>query len=367
MRLQPGRRRILALAVVAASTALVSVAAIGIYMLLQRPSYRMLGSLRQVRLVRAYLTNHALRRFARTLAAQDPKTDLFATLWDTNTGVLLSRHMFHDVTMDGVTKYRYRSNLKKLGFRTGASGFRWNMETEDTPAIRSALADLDTPFIVSASYDESGFRRVDPELASDCAIHALFLGDSFTDGLWVSDADTFVNVFGHLVRERSRVKLCPVNAGVNGYGPLEEAHVLEHDFEAAGRPAVVFVMFFANDVDADYAAVINGTLRDGEHRWQESLAYLARLRQFAAGHGGRVVLAAIPTAEQVYMRGSQEYYQKPLREFAAREGIRFVNLIDRLSSPDAHTFYWDWDPHFTPRGHRAVAEALYAETADLFQ
>jgi lysophospholipase L1-like esterase len=307
-----------------------------------------------------------LRRFARTLAAQDPKTDLIATLWDTNTGVLLSRRMFQDVMMDGVRKYRYRPNLKKLGFRTGASGFHWNMETEDTPAIRSALAELDTPFMVSASYDESGFRRVDSELTSNCASHVLFLGDSFTDGLWVGDADTFVNVFGHLVRERSGVRLCPVNAGVNGYGPLEEAHVLEHDFEAAGRPAVVFVMFFANDVDADFDAVINGTLEDSKRRWQESLAYLARIRRNAAAHGGTVVLAAIPTAAQVFSRGSQEYYQKVLREFAAQQGIQFVNLIDRLSSLDAHTLYWDWDPHFTPGGHRVVAEALYAETAALF-
>ena len=67
-------------------------------------------------------------------------------------------------------------------------------------------------------------------------IHALFLGDSFTDGLWVNDADTFVNVYGHIVRERAGVKLCPVNAGVNGYGSLEEAYLLEHDFESAGRP-----------------------------------------------------------------------------------------------------------------------------------
>ena len=119
----------MALAAVAASSALVSVAVVAGYMLMERPSYRMLGSLRQVRLVRAYLTNPSLRRFARTLAVQDPKTDLFATLWDTNTGVLLSRRMFHDVTMDGVTKYRYRANLKKLGFRTG--GRRFSLEHGD--------------------------------------------------------------------------------------------------------------------------------------------------------------------------------------------------------------------------------------------
>src|SRR3954463_9780246 len=108
------RRRMLAFTAVAASLVLSATAAAGASLLLERPSYRMLGSLRQARLVRAYLTNPALRSFARTLASQDPKTDLFATLWDTNTGVLLSRHMFRDVLMDGVTKYKYRANLSKL-------------------------------------------------------------------------------------------------------------------------------------------------------------------------------------------------------------------------------------------------------------
>ena len=366
--MSPQRRtRIFAIVAVIVSAALATCAALAIYLLVGRPSYRMLGSLRQARLVRAYLLNPSLRRFARTLAAQDPKTDLFATLWDIDTGVLLSRHMYRSVTMDGASKYMYKPNLKKLGFRTGASGLRWNMETEDTPAIRAALAELDTPFLVTAAYDERGFRRVDSDLAAGCSARALFLGDSFTDGLWVSDADTFVNVYGRLVREQSGVRLCPVNGGVNGYGPPEEAYVLEHYFEEAGRPSVVFVMFFPNDVDADYDAVVNGTLADRDRRWHDSLNQIARIKRFVSGHGATLVLAAIPPAEQVYAHGSQQDYQDVLRAFAEREGIQFVNLIDRLAAPDARMFYWDWDPHFTPLGHRVVANALYDETERLFK
>jgi lysophospholipase L1-like esterase len=364
---QRRRLRIFAIVAVVVSTILVSSASAGIYLLAERPSYRMLGSLRQASLVRAYLFKPSLRDFARTLAAQDPRSDLFATLWDTNTGVLLSRHMFRSVTMDGVSKYMYKPNLKKLGFRTGASGLRWNMETEDTPALHAALSDLDTPFIVAASYDELGFRNGDPNPVSGCATRALFLGDSFTDGLWVGDADTFVNLYGRLVRERSGVALCSVNAGVNGYGPFEEAFVLEHYFEQAGRPAFVFVMFFANDVDADYDAVIKGTLADGNRRWRDSLAQIARIKRFASGRGATLILAAIPPAEQVFAHSSQEHYQDILRAFAEREGIQFVNLADRLTSPDAHILFWNWDPHFTPLGHRVVAEALYDETERLFR
>ena len=79
------------------------------------------------------------------------------------------------------------------------------------------------------------------------------------------------------------------------------------------------------------------------------------------------MLVAIPPAEQVFTRSSQEYYQKVLREFSRREGVRFVNLIERMTPAGARASYWDWDPHFTPRGHRAVAEALYTDTADFFK
>jgi hypothetical protein len=143
--------------------------------------------------------------------------------------------------------------------------------------------------------------------------------------------------------------------------------VLEHEFDVSGRPAVIFVMFFANDVDADYDGVVNGLLADRERRWQDSLGQLRRMKQFASTHGVTPVLAAIPPAEQVLSHASQEYYQRVLGEFAGREGIPLVNLIAPLSSADAPSFYWDWDPHFTPRGHRVVADALYAETAHLFK
>jgi hypothetical protein len=56
-----------------------------------------------------------------------------------------------------------------------------------------------------------------------------------------------------------------------------------------------------------------------------------------------------------------------LRDFVMSGGMRFVNLIGRFPPVEAPSFYWDWDPHFTSRGHRAAAEALYAETADFFK
>jgi len=362
-----GPRRLFAIATVLLSTCVASAVGVGGYRLVERSSYRLLGTFRQLDLMRAYLRDARIRRFARALHDTDPRTALFSTQWDTNWGVLLSRHMYQTVTMDGVQKYAYRPNLKKLSFWAGASFQFWKMETEDTPVMRAAIADLDTQLLVTASYDEFGFRRTDPDLARDCQSRALFLGDSFTDGVWVGDGDTFANKYARLARERSSFTLCPVNAGVNGYGSLEERYTLEHQFEHAGRPSIVFVMYFANDVDQDHDAVITGQLRDAARLWQESLAQLDKMKRFADEHQVRLVLAAIPPREQILDKVPQTYYQDILRDFCERDGITFVNLFEGLVSHGLQGLYLDGDPHFTPLGHQVVAELLYDATKGLLK
>jgi len=178
-------------------------------------------------LVRLFLTNRNFRRFIRVVEQADDHTDLFATVMDTDAGALLSRHLFRSVEMDGALRYMYQPNLAKLAFRTGGGQTYLNMETRDLPSIRAALRGLDTPVLATASYDESGFRRGDPDPGRACESRAIFLGDSFTDGLWVNDSETLVNQYARIARA-SGSRLCAINTGVNGYGTQEEAWVLEH-------------------------------------------------------------------------------------------------------------------------------------------
>ena len=315
-------------------------------------------------LVRAYLFDARLRRLVQAIADEDASLGDLATVWDTNSSALLSRRLFQSVDMNAAHKYMYKPNLRKLMFRTGPAGLDEEIEVEDSPEIRKALREADTSF-VAASYDRFGFRRVDTDLTRDCEAHVLFLGDSFTDGMWVSDSETFANRYGHLVRERSNVRVCPVNAGVNGYGSLEEAYVLEHSFETAGEPRVVFVMYFANDVDADYVAVIEGTVADGPRKWTESLSYLRQAVRFSRQHGATLVLAAIPPVEQLSRPSTRKNYQDVLRRFCEAEAIPFIDLLVEFGAVDRRGLYLDWDPHFTARGHEVVAGILYEETKAL--
>ena len=332
-------------------------------LLLQGPRF----SLRRLSLVPAYLISPDVRQFASALQAEDPRVQVFSTIWDTNEGVALSRRMFRDVDMDGHPGYRYKPGLRKLSVRLHV-GLVWrNLELEDTAVMRTAVTRMPTELLAFASYDQHGFRHVESGPANVCGQSILFLGDSFTDGLWVNDADTFANVYGKIARDRSDQRTCTVNAGVNGYGSLEERFVLEHEFAGAGRPSLIFVMYFPNDVDSDFNRVIEGRLADAGRLWEASLSELRRMHRFAVARGSTLVLAAIPPAAQSFGRLTQTHYQDILRDFASNEGIRFVDLYDGFVARDPHPLYWPWDPHLTPVGHRRVAELLYDATKDLLR
>lgn len=321
----------------------------------------MIRPLLRIPVVRGYLLDPPLEHLLQVIADQDADEGVFASVWDTNSGALMSKRLYRSVEMYSVAKYMYKPDLRKLMFRAGPTGFDHEMETEDTPAVRAALQAVHADF-VEASYDAAGFRRVDADLTTSCDEHVLFLGDSFTDGMWVSDSDTFVNRYGHLARDRTGLRICPVNAGVNGYGSLEESYVLEHTFDLAGAPRLVILMYFPNDVDVDYLGVVDGTIPDVGRKWTESLGYVRRAAAFARAHGATFVLAGIPPVEQFTRPATRANYQDVLGRFCSTEGIPFIDLLAGLAAVDHQGAYWDWDPHFTPHGHQLVAEILFQET-----
>jgi lysophospholipase L1-like esterase len=287
--------------------------------------------------------------------------DAFESVWDTTSPVLLSRTLYRRVDMFGAQKYMYKAGLKKLSVWASEGRGSIGFETEDTVERRRALEGIRFAHLVAASYDRDGFRRVDPPATGPCEASVLFLGDSFTDGMWVGDADTFVSQYTRVASERSGRRVCATNTGVNGYGSLEEAYILEHYFEEIGRPRLVLLMYFANDVDDDYDAVVGGRLPDAPAKWEQSLAYVRRIARFTQEHGATLAVAAIPPAGQLE-HPDRRHYQAILQAFCAVEHVPFIDLLDDLRGSGEKDLYWQWDPHLTPRGHRVLAEALYEKT-----
>ena len=316
--------------------------------------------------IRSYLFDWKFRRLVELMDQEDGQyDDVFASIWDTSEGTLLSKKMFHPVEMYGQQKYMYNPGLVKLSFELDVDGFDRSFSMVDSPTLRKAMAELGATHVYEASYDRFGFRNVDHELTDHCTVGVMFLGDSFTDGVYMDDRDTAVNRYGHLARERGHVGVCPVNTGVDGYGTLEESFVLEHYFDAVGRPPVVIVMHFPNDVDVDQDKVIDGTMADPSREWAADLSYLQRIAEFGRQHAITVVVAAIPLERQSADPSTRANYQDVLRRFCEREGVRFVDLLDSLGGRDVREIYLEGNPHWTAKGHEAVAEILYEQTRDL--
>ena len=353
--------------VVVASAVLASIAAAGLYLAgVKHFHWAVVRPLLEPGFVRAYLAEPGLRQLVDLMnEEQGEQADSFAVFWGAGGTELMSKRLFRPVEMYGVTRYMYKPGVRTLQFITGASGLYRAMEMEDTPALRRVLAGLDTKRLAEASYDQLGFRRADPELARDCATRVLFLGDSFTDGAGVNDNETFVNRYGHLVRERLGLFACPINAGVDGYGSLEESFVLNTYYETFGRPPIIVVMHYPNDVDDNEFVVIRGAVGEADPRWTTSLSYLDRIAATARAHGASLLIVAIPPSTQLAAPETRRHYQDVLRRFSEREGVRFVDLLDTLGERDVRAIYIEHDPHWTAKGHEAVAEILYERTKDL--
>ena len=48
-----------------------------------------------------------------------------------------------------------------------------------------------------------------------------------------------------------------------------------------------------------------------------------------------------------------------VKAFAAKEGIPVIDLWPAFLAANDQKLFYDWDGHFTPAGHRVVANALW--------
>ena len=142
-------------------------------------------------------------------------------------------------------------------------------------------------------------------------------------------------------------------------------NVLGAYFEAFGRPPLIVLMHYANDVDDDEDAVIRGAVGEADPRWTTSLSYLDRIADAARVHGASLLIAAVPPARQFATPDSRRHYQDVLRRFCELRGIRFLDLFDSINRSGPGLAYFQDDPHWTPAGHRVVAETLFSATRDM--
>lgn len=267
--------------------------------------------------------------------------------------------------------------------------YRYDAELGWAPVPHSSSV-VTTARTIHAQHNSLGFRDI--EFERDARPVVLFLGDSF---VWGVDAEANER-FTDLLRSRLP-QLAVVNAGVSGYGTDQEYLLLQRIWPTM-RPAVV-VLIFCTDNDrldngtnirydgyqkpyfatgADGALVLRG-LPVPESRqlyikqnWLVRHLWLARLAAFA------YVEIRHP---QVYVPDPTEKIVSRMHEFVEAHGAKLIvglqsrddKLMGQLQAEripfvtfdGAESYPSRFGSHWTPAGHKLVAERLFGLLSDI--
>ena len=328
---------------------------------------RDLGLWPGLRSIKKYPVDESTRQMLKWIEdeAVSENKSVFNSTWDTNEMIMMSKKIFRPVEMFGTQKYMYRPYLQKRTFRLLTEQGWATFDVLATPESESLLSRTKVLRSKKVSFDSWGFRKTEFSFSTECEETVLFLGDSFTEGMHVNDEETFANRFGRIAHQNG-IPVCVVNAGVNGYGSLEEAYIAENYYKTFHYTHVI-LMYFPNDVQASYDRVLLGIGKNLGEKWQASLGYLKRISEFCRQRNVFFAVAAIPPKEQFGGFRIKRNYQKKLKAFFEKEGILFIDLYDLIQKEGSGKIYFKWDPHFTPYGHEKVAEFLWRETASGFE
>jgi hypothetical protein len=264
---------------------------------------------------------------------------------------------FVPTEMYGQAKYRYKPLLRYLDAEVWSGFDRQRLSALDSPQIRAAVGRCRVFRQVLIETDERGFKRTEFPFEQGTPV-VLFVGDSFTEGLDVASADTFVNLFGRRMRAAG-LRGRPVNAGVNGYGALEECWTVEHYAVDLGARVVV-ANLFPNDVDSNYLAVIGGAPVP-EERYTEMFRYLGRMWDHCRAQGIALVVAAIPAREQMARSQPESPFEPRVRSWCQDRRIPFLSPLEVFRTHGAAEIYFPVDAHLRERGHAVYADFLFEQ------
>jgi lysophospholipase L1-like esterase len=191
----------------------------------------------------------------------------------------------------------------------------------------------------------------------------LFLGDSFTEGLYVEPGLTFSNVFG-ILAENEEIDLSIVNSGISGYGSMEESWIMEN-YHDKFQTKLAVLSIYPNDVGSK-------TWRAYEKNQQTEIAYenllnnLNIMNQFASQKGFLLVISMIPAKDQFLGKASMDF-QKIIGNWCKEFNLYCLNPFDYFQVHGVEKIYFSWDNHFSPYGHFVYADYLFNNLKDKLQ
>jgi lysophospholipase L1-like esterase len=281
--------------------------------------------------------------------------ETFATTWDFNQEILLSRELYQEVVFEGKRSYRPRPNLRARTFQVWTGLGVAKVTVPDSPELARWL---DSPILLSSSVssatDAFGFRNTGVPVVE--GMPAVFLlGDSFTEGYGVSGSETFTRVLYDLLRQ-GHYPVTPIDMGVNGYSVLEMLGTYEM-FHERFRPRVVVANLFPNDVEGQFEKVLYGEKIDAA-AYARMFADLGRLKAECEKDGARLLVAVITARQQLFDRRATRAFQEQVLGWCRREGVPFLDPSQELEKA-GKAAYLRGDAHLSPAGHRVYGRFLF--------
>jgi hypothetical protein len=262
--------------------------------------------------------------------------------------------------------------------------YRYDAELGWVPVPNSSSI-VTTARTIHAQHNSLGFRDV--EFVRDARPTLLFIGDSFVWGVDAEVDERFTDLL------RSRIPgINIVNAGVSGYGTDQEFLLLQRIWSTI-RPQLVVLIFCADNDRVDnslnvrydfyrkpyFATAADGALQlRGQPVPKSYQLYISE--NWLVRHLWLARVAALAYTEirhpKLYVPDPTERIVSTMRDFVEARGARLIvglqasdgKLIRHLQAEriafvtfDGAEAYSDrYGAHWTPAGHRLVAERMLA-------
>ncbi len=228
---------------------------------------------------------------------------------------------------DSGRAYRMRPGTRSLWtsshiLRRGLAGFFF---LPDTPEVRSALGGAKVEILPRSiqTTNSWGCRGAEPDPTAKARV--LVLGDSFMQGMLVSDVDTPPACLERVLHETWNVPVSVLNTGHIGYSPEQYFYTLRAYFDRF-RPHFVVVSLCPND--------FGGTLEvlDGGGHWDEGMYWINAIEDFCRFRTIPYLLVPVPLESQVAGLGRQGHYPGPLSDRSHLGSYFYFNPVEAFTA-----------------------------------
>jgi hypothetical protein len=203
-------------------------------------------------------------------------------------------------------------------FRPVPYSIEWNMYFEPDPFTGYRLKPHGKGFFqhgIPAEANRDGLRDTEVSLQKPAGTYRLLvLGDSFTVGANVMQAEAYPRILKDLLQRRLGRVVEVVNAGVGGWEPFQYAQYYEHYGRRFNPDAILVGFFVGNDAFNQYTSVDQTPTAVMGRRMsrQEASSPFIKLKVFAYAHSQ--IARLLSTKSYV----AEDFTRKSCRDFTAQ-------------------------------------------------